>query len=80
MGFKKLFLVKDLARATGHSTNTVKFYLWHGLLREVARSPYTNFRFFDEGAVARLKKIREMRKKGRSLRDIKESLNDVKAR
>ena len=38
-----------------------------GLLKEFGLSPETNFRFFDDRALRRLKKIRELRTQGRSI-------------
>ena len=71
MAAQQLFLVKDLARSTGHSVNTVKFYLAEGLLTEWGRTPYTNFRIFNQDALERLKKIRALRKEGLSIQQIK---------
>ena len=68
---KSLYLVKDLARETGHSTNTIKFYLREGLIREFARTPYTNFRLFDRATLRRLGSIRSLRKEGVSLKKIR---------
>lgn len=68
---QNLYLVKDLARATGYSVNTIKFYLREGLIKETARSPYTNFRFFSEETVARLINIHQLRKEGSSLKKIR---------
>jgi DNA-binding transcriptional MerR regulator len=71
---KKLYLVKDLARITGYSTNTIKFYLLENLIQEFARSPYTNFRIFDEESVRRLHRIRVLRKEGASIEEIRSLL------
>ena len=64
-------MVKDLARTTGHSVNTVKFYIRERLVQEFARSPYTNFRYFDEKSIDRLMKIRDLRRSGTPLKVIK---------
>lgn len=69
-----IYLIKDLAIRSGHSIHTVNYYLNMGLLKEFARSPETNVRFFDDRALARLKAIRELRKQGRSIAEIRESL------
>ncbi|MDP8265239.1 MAG: MerR family transcriptional regulator [Candidatus Aceula lacicola] len=71
---KNIYLLKDLAVSTGYSTYTVKYYLGIGLLEEIGRSPITNFRYFDDGSVDRLKEIRGMRSKGLSLKEIKKRL------
>jgi len=70
-----VYLVKDLAKFSGLSVDTVKYYLKLGLIKEVERSPATNFRYFDDSTLKRLAQIREMRKKNVSLLKIKESLN-----
>jgi DNA-binding transcriptional MerR regulator len=69
-----ILLVKDLARLTGNSVYTIKYYLNLGLIKEIGRSPETGFRYFDDSTVARLKKIREFRKEGKSLKAIKDEL------
>ena len=70
-----VYLVKDLAQLSGLSIDTIKYYLKFGLIKEVERSPNTNFRYFDDSTLKRLAQIREMRKKNVSLLKIKESLN-----
>ena len=71
---KTIYLVKDLARATGQSVYTVEHYLRKGLLKEFGRGPHTNYRYFNERTVERLKRIRELRIEGKSLREIQELL------
>ena len=72
---KTIYLVKDLARASGHSVYTVEYYLKEGLLKEFGRSPYSNYRYFDDRAVQQLKRIRQMRKQKKSIKDIRTSLD-----
>jgi len=69
-----ILLIKDLSRTTGFSVYTLKFYLKIGLLKEVNRSPETRYRYFDETTVEKLRKIRILRKEGRSLKEIKDEL------
>jgi DNA-binding transcriptional MerR regulator len=69
-----IYLIKDLARLTGYSVHTVKFYLKIGLVKEVSRSPETRFRYFDDSTIARLQKIHALRKEGRSIKEIKHEL------
>lgn len=69
-----ILLIKDLARTTGFSVYTLKFYLKIGLITEVSRSPETRYRYFDESTVAKLKIIRILRKEGKSLKEIKDEL------
>ncbi len=68
---KTIYLLKDLARATGHSVYTLEHYLKEGLLKECGRSPYTGYRFFDEQTVQQLKRIRQLRKQRKNLKEIK---------
>jgi DNA-binding transcriptional MerR regulator len=51
-----IYLIKDLAKLSGHTSYTVKYYLNLGLIKEVGRSPETNFRYFDNTTLERLKK------------------------
>lgn len=69
-----ILLIKDLARISGYSIDTLKFYLKMGLITEVSRSQETNFRFFNEHTLKKLKTIRQMRLKGIKLREIKNLL------
>lgn len=67
---RTIYLVKDLARATGFSVYTIKYYLKIGLLKEFGRGPDTRYRYFDKDAVADLRRIREGRRRGLSLKEI----------
>ena len=69
-----IYLIKDLAILTGYSTYTIKYYLKLGLIKEVSRSPETNFRYFDDTTVESLKKIRTFRRLGRSIKEIQDAL------
>ena len=69
-----VYLIKDLARLSGYSIHTVKYYLKIDLFKEASRSPETGFRYFDDSTVELLKKIRTLRKQGKSLREIKHEL------
>lgn len=71
----QLYLLKDVARISGHSIYTIKFYTKLGLVRETSRSPQTGFRYFDDSTVKRLQQIRAMRKQGKSLAEIRLFLN-----
>ena len=66
-----LYLIKDVAHLSGLSIHTVKYYLKLGLIKEAGRSPETNFRYFDDSSVERLKEIRHYRKNKVSLNKIK---------
>lgn len=69
-----IYLIKDLAYLSGYSLYTVKYYLKICLIKEVSRSPETNFRYFDDSTVERLKQIRILRKQGKSLEEIRNEL------
>lgn len=70
MTLKTIYLVKDLARATGFSVYTIKFYLKLGLIKEFGRGPDTRYRYFDDRAVKDLRRIRDLRRQGLSLKEI----------
>jgi len=74
MTIHNIYLIKDLARLTGYSIYTIKYYLKIGLLKETSRSPETRFRYFDDSSVEKLKKIRTLRKEGRSIKEIQDEL------
>lgn len=69
-----IYLIKDLARISGFSVYTLKFYLKLGLIKEVSRSPETNYRYFDDSTIKSLQRIRALRKEGKALREIKNEL------
>jgi len=71
---RNIYLMKDLARLSGHSVHTLKYYLKLGIIREIGRSPDTNFRFFDDSTVDALGKIRDLRLKKVPLKEIKNLL------
>lgn len=73
---KKIYLIKDVARLSGHTIHTVKYYLNLGIIKEIGRSPETNFRYFDNTTLERLQRIRALRKENRSLAEIKEILEE----
>lgn len=69
-----VYLLKDVARLSGHSIHTVKFYLKRGLIQAAGRSPETRFRYFDDATLAILSTIRALRKQRKSLADIQHLL------
>ena len=76
---KSIYLIKDLAKVSGYSTHTLKFYLRLGLLKEIGRSPETNFRYFDDSSNDRLMKIRALQRKKLSLKEICKKLEGKSA-
>ena len=71
---KSIYLIKDLAKVSGCSTHTLKFYLRLGVLKEIGRSPATNFRYFDDSSNERLKEIRQLQSRKMSLKEIFQKL------
>ena len=71
---RNIYLLKDIARISGQSVHTIKYYLKIALIKEIGRSPDTNFRFFDDSTVERLNKIRELRLKNIPIKEIKNLL------
>ena len=68
------YLIKDLARLSGYSIHTIKYYLKIGLLKETNRSLETRYRYFDDSTIALLKRIHSLRKLNRSIKEIKHEL------
>ena len=75
---RNIYLLKDLSRRSGYSTHTLKYYLRLGLLEEIGRSPETQFRYFDDSTLKRLKKIKNLRAQKFSLHDIREEFGKTK--
>lgn len=71
-----MYLIKDLARLSDFSIYTIKYYIKEGLIKEVGRSPETNFRYFDDTTLRQLKRIRKERLKGKSIKEIKQKIWD----
>lgn len=71
---ENIYLLKDVARISGQSIHTIKYYLKIGLIKEIGRSPDTNFRFFDDSTIKTLNKIHELRRKNTPLKEIKNTL------
>lgn len=73
-----IYLIKDLALVSGMSIHTIKHYVKVGLVKEAGRSHGTNFRYFDDSTVERLRKIRSLRTEGLSLKEIGVRLSSQK--
>lgn len=69
-----IYLIKDLARISGHSIHTIKYYLKIGLIKEFSRSPETNYRYFNDSTLSRLQRIRTLRKERKSIQEIRYEL------
>ena len=73
----KIYMISDLASATGLSRYTLNFYLKLGLIEESGRTE-SNYRFFDQTVVDRLHRIICLRNKGLPLQQIKALLEGEK--
>ncbi len=78
MDEKNIYLIKDLSRRSGLSVYTIKYYLNLGLIKEVGRSPETNFRYFNDSTVRNLKKIIDYRKDNISISKIQDLIKEVR--
>ena len=74
MKIGNIYLIKDLARLSGQSVHTLKFYLKRGLIREVGRSPQTRFRYFNDSTLEHLTAIRRLQKQQKTLAEIQRLL------
>jgi DNA-binding transcriptional MerR regulator len=68
-----VFTIGQLARRTGLSTRTIRFYADTGVVPPTGRSP-AGHRVYDTGAVARLELVRTLRELGVGLPDIRRVL------
>ena len=71
---ENIYLIKDLSRRSGQSIHTIKYYLKIGLLKEIGRSPETNFRYFDDSSLSILQQIRKLRLEGKAISQIKKEV------
>jgi DNA-binding transcriptional MerR regulator len=74
---QKIYMISDLASATGLSRYTLNFYLKLGLIEESGRTE-SNYRFFDQIVVDRLHRIICLRNEGLTLQQIKALLEGEK--
>lgn len=75
---RNIYLIKDLARLTGYSIYTIKYYLKIGLIKEFGRSPQANFRYFTDSTVEQLKNIHKLRTDKKSIAEIKKIITKRK--
>jgi DNA-binding transcriptional MerR regulator len=68
---RNVYLIKDLARISGLTTHTIKYYLRIGLLKEFGRSPETKFRYFDDDSLKTIQKIKALQTRDKTLNEIK---------
>ena len=68
-----LLTIGELARATGLTVRTIRYWSDEGVLTPVARSP-GGYRLYDAGSAARLELIRTLRELGLGLADVRRVL------
>ncbi|MFI8233400.1 MerR family transcriptional regulator [Streptomyces sp. NPDC085900] len=68
-----LFTIGELARSTGLTVRTIRFWSDEGVLTPVTRSP-GGYRLYDAGSAARLELIRTLRELGLGLEDVRKVL------
>lgn len=71
---RTLHSIGELARRTGTTVKTVRFYSDRGLLPPAGRSP-AGYRLYDEGAVARLDLVRSLRDLGLDLAAVRKVMD-----
>jgi len=64
---KEFYLIKDLSFLTDLSVYTIRYYIKLGLIKEVGRTPATNFKYFDNSTLEALKKIIKLKENNFSL-------------
>ena len=74
---QKIYMISDLASVTGLSRYKLNFYLKLGLIEEYGRTE-SNYRFFDQTVVDRLRRIICLRQKDFTLQQIKALLEGDK--
>jgi DNA-binding transcriptional MerR regulator len=73
MGDSGVFTIGELARRTGLTTRTIRFYSDEGLLPPADRT-YAGYRLYDAASLARLELLRTLRELGLGLTDAGEAL------
>lgn len=74
MNGRTLYSIGELARRTGSTVKTIRFYSDSGLLPPADRSP-AGYRLYDHGAVARLDLVRTLRDLGLDLAAIRKVMD-----
>ena len=70
-----MYMVSELVRQTGISKHSIYHYVKIGLLKESYRAS-NNYCFFDELELKKLKRIKELRLEGHSLKFIEKKLTE----
>lgn len=69
----KIFYMEDLAKESGLSVRAIRAYRKEGLIRPVA-SGASDYQIFDEVALERLKEIKNFRKGGVTLEQLRQMM------
>ena len=70
---RKLFKIGELMHYTGLSRQTIHNYTVFGLIREEARTP-SGHRLYDEAVFETLARVEDLKKQGKTLKEIREVL------
>ena len=76
-GVTKLYRIGELARLTNLSPRTIDYYTKRGLIEPITRSN-SNYRYYNDETIERLKRIEEMKKNKYTLSEIKSSFDLLK--
>ena len=67
--------IGELSKLSGVSIQTIRFYEEKGLICPVMVDRWTNYRYYDESGVARLREIAHLKELCFSLKEIKDLKN-----
>ena len=73
---KELYTISEIANLFHISTQTLRYYDKIGLLNPEAVNPETNYRQYEQGQIARLAMIIELKQMGFSLLEIRKYCNE----
>jgi len=65
--------IGELAKVSGESTSTIRFWLKEGLISVASVTP-SGYQLFDDGAVTRCRRIQELKQSRLTLAEIKQML------
>ena len=74
MNLKHSLLIGDLARRSGFSVETLRYYDRAGIIRPKRRNPETGYRYYDDSALRALAFIRRAKQAGFTLGEIRRVL------
>lgn len=71
---EKLYRISEVMEHTGLSRQTLHYYVTLGLIREKRRTP-SGYRLFPPAVFSDLERVKTLKQKGFTLREIRERLN-----